>query len=376
MNTGDLVVHLARFGEALRGQGVALAAADPVDALQALLQVDLGDCREVQLALRCALRIRPVDGPTFDEVFARMWMGRGAGQPQPGQPPLDVRPGRPRPGGALPQRDGAPAGVEREVEVPEGEEPGESREARLRRKHFEACSEADLARMEGLLARLARQLATRRSRRLRPTLSRGRFDPRRSLRRALSTGGEMLQLARRGRPVETARLVFLCDTSGSMEAHTRFLLAFARAIRRVAPSTEVFVFNVELTRVTDWLDAPRQEVALARLSAGVRDWSGGTRIGESLQAFCQRHLDSLVDSRTVVLVFSDGLDRGEPGLIAAAMRRISARARRIVWLNPLLSDPRYEPTALGMAAALPFIDQLAPAHDLASLERLLPELRA
>lgn len=206
--------------------------------------------------------------------------------------------------------------------------------------------------MERLLWHLAEQLATRRSRRLVPT-PRGQADLRRSLRRAFSTGGELLSLAHRAHPVETPRLVVLCDTSGSMDAHARFLLAFVRALKRVAKRTEVFAFNTELVRITPWLSSGQQGAVLARLAEAVPDWSGGTRIGESLDAFVAHHLAALVDARTVVVVLSDGLDRGDPGLLARAMRRIHDRAGRVIWLNPLLSDPRYEPTARGMAAALP-----------------------
>jgi hypothetical protein len=254
-----------------------------------------------------------------------------------------------------------------------GEEPGYSSEPLLRKKPFDRCDERDLAAMERIVVRLAARLATRRSRRLVPAAA-GRPDVRRSLRRALATDGELLSLARRAHPVETPRLVVLCDTSGSMDAHARFLLAFVRALKRVAKRTEVFAFNTELVRITRWLSAGRQGAVLERLAAAVPDWSGGTRIGESLDAFVVRHLAALVDARTVVVILSDGLDRGDPALLAGAMRRIHDRAARVIWLNPLLADPRYEPTARGMAAALPFVDRLAPAHDLETLERLLPEL--
>ncbi|HKA86988.1 MAG TPA: VWA domain-containing protein [Haliangiales bacterium] len=370
----DLVVHLARFARALRGSGVRVAMGDEADALAALVRVDVGDPDEVRWALRCALKIRPRDAATFEATFARMWLAAGGGRaaPQPQPPPVaDHGPGRPRAPAAWPMpamHDG-----EGEAADPDGNEPGASREALFRRKSFEDCDERDLAAMEPILAELAENLATRRSRRLRPTRGRGAWDLRRSLRRSLATGGELLSLARRARPIETPKLVFLCDTSGSMEMHSQFLLAFARALRRVAKATETFAFNTELVRVTPWLAGPQERV-LARLAEAVPDWSGGTRIGECLAAFVDRHLDELVDSRTVVIVFSDGLDRGDPETLAAALRRIRARARRVIWLNPLLSDPRYEPTARGMAAALPYVDRLAPAHDLDTLARIIPEL--
>jgi uncharacterized protein with von Willebrand factor type A (vWA) domain len=159
-----------------------------------------------------------------------------------------------------------------------------------------------------------------------------------------------------------------------MEAHARFLLAFALSVRRAARRTEVFAFNTDLVRLTPWLEPGRIAGTLDRIAAAVPDWSGGTRIGESLARFVDEHLARRVDGRTVVVILSDGLDRGEPELLAGAMRALRARARKIVWLNPLLGDPRYEPTARGMAAALPHVDAFLPAHDLASLEQLLPHL--
>jgi uncharacterized protein with von Willebrand factor type A (vWA) domain len=138
----------------------------------------------------------------------------------------------------------------------------------------------------------------------------------------------------------------------------------------------VFAFNTQLVRITPWMTVSRFAALERRLAEAVPDWSGGTRIGACLAEFAARHLAQLVDSRTVVIVLSDGLDRGDPALLADALRRIRSRARRLLWLNPLAGDRGYEPTAAGMAAALPHIDLLAPAFDLASLERLVPHLRS
>jgi len=332
----DLVVHIARLAAALREAGVRVALGDEIDAARALLRIDLGDPDEVRRALRCTLRIRPPDLAAFERAFARTWLGR---EPERPPPPAARRqgPGLPLPA-ALAGLRAALAG-DAGGEVPDGDQPGASAEALFRRKPFERCDDRDLAAMEPLIERLARRLATRRSRRWIPVHGAGRADLRRSLRRAVATGGELVSLAHRARPIETARLVLLCDTSGSMEAHTRFLLAFARALRRASGRTEVFAFNTELVRVTAWMRLGR----LAVLEARLRE--------------------------------ADGLDRGDPAVLGAAMRRIRARARRVLWLNPLAGDPRFEPTAGGMAAALPHIDLLAPVHDLASLEKLLPHLR-
>jgi uncharacterized protein with von Willebrand factor type A (vWA) domain len=257
----------------------------------------------------------------------------------------------------------------------EGDQPGYSPEALLRRKAFDQqWSAAELARMERLLARLARRAATRRSRRLVPTPGRGRADVRASYRRALRTMGELIHLSRRARAIEEPRLAFLLDTSGSMDAHTRFLLAFALSLRRALPRAEVFSFNTELVHLTRALRPGKARLSLERLAAAVPDWSGGTRIGECLAVFHDRYLAHWPAGRTVVVVLSDGLDRGDRAQLVEAARRIQRRARRLVWLNPLLGDARYEPSAAGMRAALPFVDHFASAHDLESLERLLPRL--
>jgi uncharacterized protein with von Willebrand factor type A (vWA) domain len=373
----DLVRHLARFARALRQHGVEVRLSDEIDALDALALVDLADRAEVERAFLAALKIQPEQRAAFAALLARLWWGEEdepRGRAATPQPPLAApgRPGAPRPAGRAASETGA-------VARPEAGEPGWSPEAALRRKPFDRCSAEELRAMERLLLRLVRPLATRPSRRRIPVRGRGAADLRRSLRRSVTTGGELLTLARRAPAIERPRLLVLVDTSGSMDPHLRFLLAFVLALRRAAPGSEVFAFNTRLVRLTPWLGRARAgevERTLAALAAAVPDWSGGTRIGECLEAFVERHLDPLVDARTVVLVASDGLDRGDVEPVAAAMRRIRARARRVFWLNPLAGDPRFQPTARAMAAALPHVDRLLPANDLESLARLLPLLAA
>lgn len=377
MNAADLASGVARLGRTLRARGIAVGTGDELDAARTLARLPGADREEVRCALRIALKLRREDWERLDALLDELWPAAPPAPSPAASPPTASIDGK-RPGRS---------GVERrervlETEAPAGagtaagDLPGWSPEALLRRKAFEECTPAERVAMERLLSRLAARLATRRSRRLVPSPGRGVPDLRRSLRRAASTGGELLSLARRARAVEEPRLVVLCDTSGSMDAHARFLLAFVLSLRRAARSTEVFAFNTELVRLTPWLAPGEIGATLDRLAASVPDWSGGTRIGDSLARFVEEHLRSRVDARTVVVILSDGLDRGEPARLAAAMRAIRERARKVVWLNPLLGDPRYEPTARGMRAALPFVDHLLPAHDLASLERLLPHLSA
>ena len=203
------------------------------------------------------------------------------------------------------------------------------------------------------------------------------MDLRRSFRRAVGTGGELVALAQRDRAVERPDVVLLCDTSGSMDPHTRFLLTFALSLKRVVRRCEVFAFNTSLTRLTPWLKPGKIGPTLDRLAAGVPDWSGGTRIGASLDEFVTRYRDTLVSAKTVVVVLSDGLDMDRSrGAGRERCGPFRERARKVIWLNPLLGDPRYRPEARGMQAALPFVEHFVPAHNLESLERLLPLLAA
>jgi uncharacterized protein with von Willebrand factor type A (vWA) domain len=379
-----LPLSLARLGAALRAHGIGTSLRDEIDAVVTLPFIDPADEHEVRFALRIALKIPRGDWPTFDRLFVGFWTGqeRAPDVPPPRPPPPASRPRRrllswdPVARRMAHTQDGdaeAPGGST------DGLQPAWTAAALLRGKSFDgAWSAAELAAMERLLARLARRLATRRSRRWVPTpvFGRGRFDPRRSYRRSLATEGEIMRLARRTRAIEDAGLVFLCDTSGSMDAHTRFLLMFVLSLRRAARRAELFAFNTELVHLTPALASGKIRLALDRLPALVPDWSGGTCIGASLATFVERHLARVVDARTIIVILSDGLDRGDPEVLVEALRRIRSRARKVVWLNPLLGDPRYQPAARGMQAALPFVDHFASASDLASLERLLPTLAA
>ena len=370
--SADLILHLARFARALRERGVSVGLSDEVDAAAALTLVDLLDRREVHIALRTTFRIRRGDWPVFDELFRAFWVTGDTSVPQPKAGEPMRRPPLPR-GKSTPMLEPGAVAAERTSQA--GEHPGYSPDVLLRKKPFDQYTDADHVAMERLLRRLSLKLATHPSRRLVPSRARGMVDLRRSFRRAIGTRGDFVWLARRDRAVEEPRLVLLCDTSGSMDPHSRFFLTFIVSLKRVARRTEAFAFNTSLTRLTPWLAPGKIALTLERLAAGVPDWSGGTRIGESLADFVAGH-QHRVDARTVVVILSDGLDRGEPEVLVRAMRAIRARARRVIWLNPLLGDARYEPTARGMHAALPYVDRLAAAHNLESLERLITYLAA
>jgi uncharacterized protein len=368
MSAHGMVAQLARFAGALRARGFRVGLAEEIDAAAALALVDLLDRSEVHRTLRIALRMPRDAWEVFDRLFEEYWDGRRV----PRHPALDQAMLRDRRGSAAWRWDGQRVRLEMPGdEPPEGDTPGYSPEAALRRKPFEEFTGSDLAAMEKLVAQLALRLATRRSRRLVPAVARGGVDLRRSFRRALASDGDFLKLARRARPLDEPSLVILFDTSGSMDAYTRVLLAFAFALRRVVRRVEIFAFNTTLVRVTRMIAPGKVPQSLASLSAGVPDWSGGTRIGACLAEFLAVHKRALIDRNTAVICVSDGLDQGDTELLERSMRELRGRAGKIIWLNPLLGDARYRPECAGMKAALPYVDHFGPAHDLASLQGLL-----
>ncbi|HSF03321.1 MAG TPA: VWA domain-containing protein, partial [Solirubrobacterales bacterium] len=239
-------------------------------------------------------------------------------------------------------------------------------------KDFSVFSAAELEDVERLARELARRLATRKSRRLKPSPRRGRVDLRRTMRLSL-TRGEPIELARRARKILKTNLVVLCDVSGSMDLYSRLLLQFLYALQNQLGRMETFVFSTRLHRITDELRARAYGAALAQLE-GVKDWSGGTKIGECLQAFV-RDWRRLLERDTVTIILSDGWDTGDPAVLSDAMRAIHRKSGKVIWLNPLLGSPDYQPLTQGMMAALPHVDAFLPAHNLESLRALARHLK-
>jgi len=365
---------LTRFAAALRAAGVRVGLGDEVDAATALTLVDLLDRAEVHRALRIAFKLPREAWDLYDRLFDEYWNGIPAARREAPAlvPPRDHR-------GPLQWRwDGSRVRLvtpdDGDGEQPEGDTPGYSPEPILRRKPFERCSAAEIAALERLLARLAPRLAARRTRRLVPVRGRGYADLRRSFRDALKSEGDLVRLARRARALDEPRLVVLYDTSGSMDSHTRMLLAFAFALRRTIRNVEIFAFNTRLARVTRTISPAEVARTLERLAVAVPDWSGGTRIGACLDEFNAHFRDSMISRHTTVMIMSDGLDHGDAAVLAGAMRTLRARAGRVLWLNPLLGDERYRPEADGMRAALPYVDHFAAAHNFESLAGLIRHL--
>jgi uncharacterized protein with von Willebrand factor type A (vWA) domain len=241
-----------------------------------------------------------------------------------------------------------------------------SDEERLAGKRFDALEPGELAQLYRLMTRI--ELATPLRRTRRHERGRGRSaDLRRTLRDARRTGGEPLRLARRRRRVEPRRLVLLCDISGSMEPYARAYLQFLTCAASAGPDAEAFVFATRLTRITRALASRNPERAIQRAAEAAPDWSSGTRIGDALKAFNDRHGRRGMARGAVVVILSDGWERGDPALVGREMQRLSRLAHRIVWVNPRMSAGIWAPRAGGMKAALPHCDALVSGHNFRAL---------
>jgi uncharacterized protein with von Willebrand factor type A (vWA) domain len=377
----DLLTATLRFGQMLRAAGLPLTIPELRDAVRSLEVIDLMDRDEVYLALRAALVTRVEETPAFDRCFEAFWRfhaedGQGldglVGAPQMAAPADEDPPGSVS--AASEKESSVALDAWEEAGADEGdplEVPGVSDHEVLMEQDFSTFPAEDLDEVARLTVLIARRLARRVSRRRRPTRRGGVLDLRRSM-RANMMKGEIIELRRRERRRRKVRLVLLCDVSGSMDLYSRFLLQFLYALQNVFGRVETFTFATRLTRVTEHLKGPSYRLALRRLTE-VRDFSGGTRIGESLQEF-NREWRHLVDRHTIVLLLSDGWDTGEPDVLASEMLTLKRLAGRVIWLNPLLGNPSYEPLTRGMAAALPLVDHFAAAHNLASLRDLASHL--
>jgi len=368
------------FAALLRRNSLPITPLQTVDGVRTLDHLDLGDRAELQRGLRAVFVTRPEEVAIFDRCFETFWRARseadavaealaGPGLPEAyGQEPAIESEGARRERLAL--EGWGEAAEEDEAGEPLGVPAASELEA-IAARDFSTFSADQLDELLRLTVQIARRLARRVSRRRRPVRRRGRIDLRRTLRANL-TRGEIIELRYRQRKRRKVRLVLLCDVSGSMDLYSRFLLQFLFALQHVFARVETFTFSVRLTRVTDVLRARSYREVLRRLQE-VRDWSGGTKIGESLAEF-NRAWSHLVDRRTIVIVLSDGWDTGDPDVLATELLRIKRRAGRVIWLNPLLGNPSYEPLTRGMAAALPLVDHFAAAHNLAALRDLADRL--
>jgi uncharacterized protein len=363
------------FGRVLRASGVDVHHARLLDAIRALAWVDIGSRTDVATTLRSLLVHRHDDIGRFNDAFDLFFCAHRP--PSPGLPLFSLGE-RPRVvARALP---GDPVRVELEdlhVESAAATRAvGAWSSASLSRtKDFAEFTDAELERARTVLEQLPWTLSLRRTRRWQRA-SGGAVDLKRVLRQNFMRGGDLLEIPRRERRAAARPIVLLGDVSGSMERYSRMLLHFVYGLAFSAAHVETFLFATRLTRVTRRLTERRGARALTQLVRDVADWGGGTRIGEALREFNTRWARRVIRNGPVVLIVSDGWDRGDPARLDQELARVRRSCRRLIWLNPLLGSAQYEPLTRGMQLALRHVDDFLPAHNLASLEQLAGHLRA
>jgi uncharacterized protein with von Willebrand factor type A (vWA) domain len=381
--SGNLLYNLVLFGRLLRCLGLDVNPGRMIDLVQALEYIEIGRKADFYHAARSLLVHRQEDIPLFDEAFEAFWR-----KPAEGWTTLDLRalgerrrfkrPAFTPPPLRNPNADQADQGSS---DAPAADEPPvvqvtmtySSREV-LRHKDFSDLTGEEFEAVKRLMAGFVWHLGVRRTRRLHPGPG-SLFDLRRTLRQNLKYGGEVLSWVRRHPKYRARPLVIIADISGSMERYTRLLLHFIYSLTMgCSQNVESFVFSTRLTRITRQLRDRDVDRALSEVSRWVPDWSGGTRIGEALKTFNFDWARRVLGRGAVVLIISDGWNRGDLDLLEHEMARLQRSCHRLIWLNPLLGSPNYEPLTRGIRTALPYVDDFLPVHNLASLEDLAEHL--
>jgi hypothetical protein len=374
--TSPFLSNLLYFTEALRRAGLAVSLTQTVDLSQALTLVDMGSREQVYYAMRGLVVQRKEDLLLFDQIFNLFWRVPGAAQAGRGQKtPLAPRhqaPERKRLNIVTLMAEKARAGA---PEVEAADKSGSfSASEILQIKEFSAMTPEELANVKKLIQTMQWQVSLRQSRRYTPDRRGSQLDLRRVMRSYAQHGGVPLHLAWKRRKIKPRPLVVLADISGSMEKYTRLLLQFCYSMMRGLGEVECFVFGTRLTRITPQLRLKNIDRALSEAARAVVDWAGGTRIGDSLRSFNRTWSRRVLRRGAVVLIISDGWERGDTAALRREMRYLQHRCHRLIWLNPLLGKATYQPLVEGMAAALPFIDDFLPCHNLQSLSALAQHL--
>jgi uncharacterized protein with von Willebrand factor type A (vWA) domain len=372
-NSNGFVTVLVDFGRALRSKGLAVGSGDILTYCAAMAPLDPTDLVDLYWAGRTTMVVRREDVVVNDEVFRSFFLASDS----PVQKFLKVK-------------AQSAAEAEAAFEIPATEPSGKEQEEEtllglmasnvetLKHRSFGECTDEELAAIRRIMARIKFTPPKRRTRRTRTARDGRKPDMRRTIRESLRTNGEMVDLYWRRRRVRLRPLTLILDVSGSMSDYSRALLQFAYSAKRASQKVEVFCFGTRLTQVTKPLQTRKPDEALERAAKLVVDWEGGTRIGDSIDKFVRKWARRGMCRGGVVVICSDGLDRGDPELLSDSMERLSRLCHNIVWMNPHKgNNADYQPQTVGMMAAEPHIDVLLSGHDLSSLEELatlLPKL--
>lgn len=373
MVASPIAERAVRFARVLRGAGLSVSPAQTLDFVEGLSWIELADRGSVRNAARAVFVRRREELARFEWAFDRFW-GRAVLDPRAKRSLIDDLRSEP----VWAQESALAAEADERTEAAPDRALAYSPAARLRKRDFGLLTEDEADAIQEAMVAIAQRLPIRRSRRLQPDRRGRQLDLRSTLRASIRTGGDPLVLARRDRRVKPRPIVLLCDVSGSMERYARILLQFAWALagpRGSRRPVEAFVFATGLTRVTPYLRGRcRPQPGLDAAVDAARDWGGGTRIGACLEDFQAQWGPLVLGRGAIVLLISDGCDRGDIGLLGAQLARLRRRSHRLIWLNPWLGQDGYQPSVRGMQAALPHIDHLLPIHNLQSLEQLVDAL--
>lgn len=382
----SIVTAAVGFARALREFDLSASVDAEHNFLRALAEIDVRDRIQVYWAGHAAFVHSPADMPIYEAIFDRFWDGRPLILQEAGSEhgESDARmQGSHHGGEALPQFGGeaktaVPLDGDRnrgteDIPTAEGDQGTSNQERgilaawsdedQLSGREALDYQQDELLALRLLAQEIKRQAPARRSRRACPSPYGHRFDVRATIRESMATDGEAFRLAFSAPTLRPRRLLFICDVSGSMERYSRVLLASLKAAIGAARRAEAFVFATRLTRLTKTLDGRDLELALESARAAVPDWSGGTRIGHALAEFNTTYGRRGFGRGAIVLIVSDGWDRGDPELLAPEVRRLQLQARRLVWINPRPMSVDQQPLAIGMRAAMPYIDDFVPGHD-------------
>lgn len=364
------IVDFCRFVQA---SGLNAGVKESLAALEVVRTVGVADRQTFKSALRAVMCSSKTDWELFEDLFEAFWSGDDSRR----RVQLRIRAVSDKPLESQ-QEKALAVPIPGKIETAEGQAGksvlGATVQERLRQADFSGITARDLADLEQIALRLLRQMSLRLSRRLKSAKLRGKVDLRRTIRLSISRGGDLIYLSFRNKRLQPLRLVILLDVSGSMNPYSLFLVRFAYALQKYFKRVDTFLFSTRLTDITAALRTRHLQDALVAVAKEAGNWSGGTKIGESLREFTMAH-SRLLTRNTLFMVLSDGWDTGEPQTLASELNEIKRRVRKVIWLNPLLGMEGYEPITRGMSAALPHIDVFAPAHNLQSLLELEWHLR-
>lgn len=373
--------RIVGFSRHLHSAGVEVNSGNLIDLCQSLKYVDVQDRRDFYAAARATLVSRFDDLAIFDSVFRSFW-DAGLRDESDGSEWDDLDSDAMDADGLEDQLDNAAEtrveeGDSQEVEADASPEATSySPDEVLMSKDLASMSDAEIEAARRVISEIVSIIANRRSRRREPERRGAEIDFRRTWRKNAVYGRDGVALAMRRKKIKKANLMLLCDVSGSMDCYSKFLIQLIYSLKREIRDLEVGVFSTRLTVISRMLKTKGVEESLKDVADSVHDWAGGTDIGGCLREFNDKFAREMLRSRTVMIVVSDGWDRGDAEVMQREMHRLRRRAHKLLWLNPLLGSPGYQPLCLGMRTALPYLDYFLPAHNLESLVQLAKTLRS